>query len=109
MKSYIDALGGQKFISEYDLLVQDSNTSLGVKKYLLAPLFKLFGQKTLLEFNYNSKVDVYQYLVDSAIRKHANLEFCQAVAEQGVDVILSPAFGLPAVKHGNSKELAFTA
>ncbi|CAD8184598.1 unnamed protein product [Paramecium pentaurelia] len=109
MKSYIDALHGQKFIEEYDLLVQDANISLGIKKFVLGPLFKLFGQKTLLEYNYNTKVDVYQYLVDSAIRKQTNLQFCQAVQDQGIDVIISPAFGLPAVKHGGSKELAFTA
>ncbi|CAD8182259.1 unnamed protein product [Paramecium pentaurelia] len=109
MKSYIEALNGQKFIEEYDLLVQDSNTSLGIKRFILGPLFKLLGQKTLLEYNYNSKVDVYQYLVDSAIRKQTNLQFCQAVHDQGIDVIISPAFGLPAVKHGDSKELAFAA
>ncbi|CAK82959.1 unnamed protein product (macronuclear) [Paramecium tetraurelia] len=109
MRSYIDALNGQNFIEEYDLLVQDSNTSLGIKNYILAPLFKLFGQKTLLEYNYNGKVDVYQYLVDSATRKQTKFAFCQSIIDQGLDVIISPAFGLPAVKHGGSKELAFTA
>ncbi|CAD8092541.1 unnamed protein product [Paramecium sonneborni] len=109
MKSYIEALNGQKFIEEYDLLVQDANTPLGIKRFILSPLFKLLRQHTLLEYNENSKVDVYQYLVDSGVRKQTNLQFCQAVVDQGIDVIISPAFGLPAVKHGGSKELAFAA
>ncbi|CAK85678.1 unnamed protein product (macronuclear) [Paramecium tetraurelia] len=109
MKSYIEALHGQKFIEEYELLVQDANICLGIKKFVLAPLFKLFGQKTLLEYNNNTKVDVYQYLVDSAIRKQTNFQFCQAIVNQGIDVIICPAFGQPAVKHGGSKQLAFTA
>jgi fatty acid amide hydrolase len=46
-----------------------------VKKYILAPLFKLFRQKTLLHYNENSKVDVYQYLVDSGKRKENNIKF----------------------------------
>lgn len=48
-------------------------------------------------------------MVDSATRKQTKFAFCQSIIDQGLDVIISPAFGLPAVKHGGSKELAFTA
>ncbi|CAD8088821.1 unnamed protein product [Paramecium sonneborni] len=97
MKSYIQALNGQNFIQEYDLLVFNSNRSLRFKKFILQPFLKLFRQNTLLEYNNNSKVDVYQYLVDSGLRKQTNLQFCQAIVDQGIDVIISPAFGLPAI------------
>ncbi|CAD8085395.1 unnamed protein product [Paramecium sonneborni] len=109
-KSFEDNLQGEKIIEEYELMEKGTQTPLFIQNYILAPLFKIFGQKTLYVMSKQTHgLDVYQFLVNSGKQKRMNFQFLQYLKQHEIDAVIVPGFGCPAVKHGASKVLPLAA
>ncbi|CAD8180408.1 unnamed protein product [Paramecium pentaurelia] len=109
-KSFGENLKGEKIIEEYELMEAGTKIPLFLQTYILAPLLKILGQKTLYVMSKQTHgLDVYQYLVNSGKQKRMNLQFLQYLKQNQIDAVIVPGFGCPAVKHGASKELPLAA
>ncbi|CAD8171097.1 unnamed protein product [Paramecium pentaurelia] len=109
-KSFEDNLQGEKIIEEYELMERGTKIPIFLQTYILAPLLKLFGQKTLYVMSKQTHgLDVYQFLVNSGKQKRMNFQFLQYLKLNQIDAVIVPGFGCPAVKHGASKVLPLAA
>ncbi|CAD8189600.1 unnamed protein product [Paramecium octaurelia] len=109
-KSFEDNLQGEKIIEEYELMERGTKVPIFIQTYILAPLLRIFGQKTLHVMSKQAHgLDVYQFLVNSGKQKKMNFQFLQYLKSNSIDAVIVPGFGCPAVKHGASKVLPLAA
>ncbi|CAK63580.1 unnamed protein product (macronuclear) [Paramecium tetraurelia] len=109
-KSFGENLKGEKIIEEYELMETGTKIPVFLQTYILAPLLRIFGQKTLYVMSKQTHgLDVYQFLVNSGKQKRMNFQFLQYLKQNQIDAVIVPGFGCPAVKHGASKVLPLAA
>lgn len=117
MRAIRSGLGGERMHSLYAKLLLASRLPRWARIALVIPLMRAAGLDRMASVVWASRAkSVQESWVEAGLREVRRSAFCRAMAEQGerlaggpLDIVLCPAYPVPAVRHGASCDMSLAS